>query len=53
MSSLIEEIWSIGKGKGGRDQVDDLSSEVHVNDQKIKAIEDYPLPLAVIGVSVL
>lgn len=53
LPSLIEEIWRIGNHKGGIDQVDDLSSEVPDNDQKIKAIEDYPPPLAVIGVSVL
>lgn len=50
---LIEEISRIGNNKDGGDQADSLSSEVADKDQKIKPIEDYPLPLAVIGVSVL
>ncbi|KAL3514698.1 hypothetical protein ACH5RR_027415 [Cinchona calisaya] len=61
LPSLTEEIWSIGTDTGTAvppvsndgDQDDGLSLEIPDKEEKIKRIEDYPLPLAVVGVSVL
>lgn len=36
-----------------RDHTDDLSSEIPDEDRRVKEIEEYPRPLAVVGVSVL
>lgn len=57
LSSLTEEIWRIGSdtielqsdgpSTSDSDQIDIVSQE------KVKEIEEYPRPLAVVGVSVL
>lgn len=53
LPSLIEQIWKIGKDKETSEQDEDVPLEKSSNDQKMKGIEDYPRPFAVVGVSVL
>ncbi|XP_027147955.1 probable GTP-binding protein OBGC2 isoform X1 [Coffea eugenioides] len=61
LPSLAEEIKSIGSDTGTAvqsvcddgEKADGLSLEIPDKEQKIKGVEDYPPPLAVVGVSVL
>ncbi|PHT51221.1 putative GTP-binding protein OBGC2 [Capsicum baccatum] len=55
LPTLTEEIWRIGceriSSEPGRNS--ELSNTLSAKDQKVKELEEYPRPLAVVGVSVL
>ncbi|KAL3640922.1 hypothetical protein CASFOL_015890 [Castilleja foliolosa] len=51
---LSEEIWRIGSDKDSETTADeDQKADVVPNEKKVKEIEEYPRPFAVVGVSVL